>query len=65
MVSVQPYYSEKFLLSKVAMSGVLVFLTSMFDIKDTILMKHHYFVYFLALAIYPKSLFVVIYSVLL
>ena len=59
MVSLQPYYSEKFLLSKVAMSGVLVFLTSLFDIKSTLLLKHHYFIYFLSLAMYPKSLFVV------
>jgi hypothetical protein len=59
MLSLQPYYSEKFLLSKVAMSGVLVFLTSLFDIKSTFLLKHHYFIYFLSLAMYPKSLFVV------
>ena len=60
MLSLQPYYSEKFLLSKVGMAGVLVFLTSLFDIKSTLLLKHHYFIYFLSLAMYPKSLFVVI-----
>lgn len=59
MLSLQPYYSERFLLSKVGMSGVLVFLTSLFDIKSTFLLKHHYFIYFLSLAMYPKSLFVV------
>ena len=60
MLSLQPYYSERFLLSKVGMAGVLVFLTSLFDIKSTFLLKHHYFIYFLSLAMYPKSLFVVI-----
>lgn len=60
MLSLQPYYSERFLLSKVGMSGVLVFLTSLFDIKSTLLLKHHYFIYFLSLAMYPKSLFVVL-----
>lgn len=59
MLSIQPYYSERFLLSKVAMAGVVVFLTSLFDIKNTLLSKQHYFIYFLALAMYPKSLFVV------
>lgn len=58
MLSLQPYYSERFLLSKVGMAGVLVFLTSLFDIKSTLLLKHHYFIYFLSLAMYPKSLFV-------
>jgi 26S proteasome regulatory subunit N1 len=65
MVSLQPYYSERFLLSKVGMSGVLIFLTSLFDIKSTFLLKHHYFIYFLSLAMYPKSLFVVIIYVIL
>lgn len=58
MLSLQPYYSERFLLSKVGMAGVLIFLTSLFDIKSTFLLKHHYFIYFLSLAMYPKSLFV-------
>ena len=59
MLSIQPYYSERFLLSKVAMAGVVIFLTSLFDIKSTLLAKQHYFIYFLGLAMYPKSLFVV------
>lgn len=59
MLSVQPYYSERFLLSKVGMSGVVIFLTSLLDIKSTLLSKQHYFIYFLSLAMYPKFLFVV------
>jgi 26S proteasome regulatory subunit N1 len=59
MLSIQPYYSERFLMSKVAMSGLLVFLVSLLDINTTLLSKHHYFLYFLSLAMYPKSLFVV------
>lgn len=59
MLSIQPYYNERFLLSKVGMAGVIIFLTSLFDIKSTLLSKQHYFIYFLALAMYPKFLFVV------
>lgn len=59
MLSIQPYYNERFLLSKVAMAGVITFLISLFDIKGTLLSKQHYFLYFLALAMYPKFLFVV------
>eukprot|EP00919_Chromeraceae_sp_WS-2016_P018958 GHVR01045050.1.p2 GENE.GHVR01045050.1~~GHVR01045050.1.p2 ORF type:complete len:111 (+),score=7.46 GHVR01045050.1:4754-5086(+) len=58
MLSVQPYYSERFLLSKVGMAGVIIFFTALFDIKKTLLSKHHYFIYYLSLAMYPKSLFV-------
>ena len=59
MLSIQPYYSERFLLSKVGMAGLLTFLVSLLDIKTSLLGKHHYFIYFLTLAMYPKSLFVV------
>ena len=60
MLSIQPYYSERFLLSKVGMSGLIVFLVSLLDIRSTLLAKNHFFIYFLSLAMYPKSLFVVI-----
>lgn len=59
MLSIQPYYSERFLLSKVGMAGVIIFLTSLFDIKSTLLAKQHYFIYYLSLAMYPKFLFVI------
>jgi 26S proteasome regulatory subunit N1 len=61
MLSIQPYYSERFLLSKVGMSGLIVFLVSLLDLKATLLGKCHYFIYFLSLAMYPKSLFVVMF----
>lgn len=59
MLSIQPYYSEKFLLSKVGMAGVVIFLSSLLDIKSTLLGKQHYFIYYLSLAMYPKFLFLV------
>lgn len=61
MLSIQPYYSERFLLSKVGMSGLITFLVSLLDINVTLLGKSHYFIYFLSLAMYPKSLFVVLF----
>lgn len=59
MLSIQPYYSERFLLNKVGMSGLMIFLVSLLDINSTLLGKYHYFIYYLSLAMYPKSLFVV------
>lgn len=59
MLSIQPYYSERFLLSKVGMSGLMIFLVSLLDVNATLLGKYHYFIYYLTLAMYPKSLFVV------
>ena len=59
MLSLQPYYSERFLLNKVGMSGLIIFLVSLLDINVTLLGKYHYFIYFLTLGMYPKSLFVV------
>lgn len=64
MLSINPFYSEGFLLSKVAMGGILTFFVSLLNIKETILGKYHYFVYFLTLSMYPKSLFTVIYILL-
>jgi len=59
MLSIQPYYNERFLMSKVGMAGLIIFMTSLLDINTTLLGKHHYFIYFLSLTMYPKSLFVV------
>jgi len=59
MLSIQPYYNERFLLSKVGMAGLITFLVSLLDINVTLLGKNHFFMYFLSLAMYPKSLFVV------
>lgn len=65
MLSIQPYYSERFLLSKVGMAGVIIFLTSLMDVKTSLLGKQHYFIYFLSLAMYPKFLFVVLFYFIL
>jgi hypothetical protein len=42
------------------MAGVVIFLTALYDIKSTLQAKQHYMIYFLALAMYPKFLFVVL-----
>lgn len=62
MLSIQPYYSERFLINKVGMSGLITFLVSILDINATLLGKYHYFIYFLSLTMYPKFLFVVLFS---
>lgn len=58
MLSIQPYYSERFIVSKVGMAGLITFLTSLLDINTTLLGKYHYFITFLSLSMYPKFLFV-------
>lgn len=57
MLTIDPKYSEKFLLSKVGMAGIIIFLTALYDVGQTILAKHHYFIFYLSLSMYPKFLF--------
>ena len=59
MLTIDPKYSEKFLLSKVGMAGIIIFLTALYDVGQTILGKQHYFIYYLSLSMYPKFLFTV------
>lgn len=58
MLSIQPYHSEKFLMNKVAMAGLATFIHSLFELGTTFLGKHHYLLFSLSLAMYPKMLFV-------
>lgn len=61
MLTIDPRYSEKFLLSKVGMAGIVIFLTALYDIGQTILSKYHYFIFYLSLSMYPKFLFTVLF----
>lgn len=60
MLGLNPYYSEKFLFNKVSMAGIIIFLTSLQDLKEYILGKYHFFMFYLALSMYPKMLFTVL-----
>ena len=56
LMSLDPYHSGRFLLSPVALGGILTVLHMMLDI-DKLLHEHgHYFFFYLACAIYPRML---------
>jgi len=55
-MTLNPYHSDRMLLCRVSLAGLLTVLVSFFDVKQTILNKYHYLLYFLALAIQPRML---------
>ncbi|KRW98942.1 Armadillo-type fold [Pseudocohnilembus persalinus] len=57
MLTLQPYYSDKFLYSKTAMAGIITFAHSCIDLKNIILDKYHYNIFYLSISMYPKFLF--------
>ncbi|KAJ3319642.1 proteasome regulatory particle base subunit [Gonapodya sp. JEL0774] len=54
--TINPYHTNRLLLSPVAAAGLVTVLVSMLDAKTTILGKAHYILYYLVLAIYPRFL---------
>ncbi|KAJ7533199.1 hypothetical protein O6H91_13G037300 [Diphasiastrum complanatum] len=56
LLTLNPYHSDRFLLSNVALAGILIFLHGCLDIKSIILGKYHYVLYFLVLAMQPRML---------
>ncbi|CAG8471978.1 12679_t:CDS:10 [Acaulospora colombiana] len=55
-ISINPYYSDRQLMSPVAMAGLLTTLVAFTDTKTLILGKYHWFLYYLAAAMYPRFL---------
>ena len=60
LLTLQPYYSDKFLINKVAIAGIISFLHGCLDIKNLILEKNHTLLYYLGIAMYPRMFFTVI-----
>ena len=56
LMTLQPYHSERFLLSPVALGGILTVLTAMLDMNNIIHGSGHFLLYYLACAIYPRML---------
>lgn len=56
LMTIQPYHTERQLLSGVALSGILMVIFSCLDMKATITGKHHYILYALATAMKPSML---------
>lgn len=57
LLTLQPYYSDRFLLNKVAMAGIVVLMHGCLDISNLILGKNHTLLFYLGLAMYPRMLF--------
>ncbi|CAG0923795.1 unnamed protein product [Notodromas monacha] len=55
-MTMNPYHSDKQLLSPVALAGLLATLVAALDCKHTILGKSHYLLYCLVTAIHPRML---------
>jgi len=59
LVTMNPFHSDRFLLSGVGLSGILTLLHAALDMKNTILDKHHYLIYSIVTAIHPRFLITV------
>eukprot|EP00184_Porphyridium_aerugineum_P008737 CAMPEP_0184692792 /NCGR_PEP_ID=MMETSP0313-20130426/1111_1 /TAXON_ID=2792 /ORGANISM="Porphyridium aerugineum, Strain SAG 1380-2" /LENGTH=1019 /DNA_ID=CAMNT_0027150643 /DNA_START=152 /DNA_END=3211 /DNA_ORIENTATION=- len=57
LITMNPLHSERFLMNRVAMSGLLTVLYSAFDLKSSILGKYHFLLYMLSLTAKPRMLF--------
>ncbi|OWM78671.1 26S proteasome non-ATPase regulatory subunit 2 homolog A [Punica granatum] len=59
LLTLNPYHSERFLLSPTALAGIVTMLYACLDMKAIILQKYHYVLYFLVLAMQPRMLMTV------
>ncbi|MCJ1353422.1 MAG: proteasome regulatory particle base subunit [Icmadophila ericetorum] len=55
-MSLNPFHSDRQVLSQVAAAGLLTVLVAMIDAKSFILAEHHYLLYFLITAMHPRFL---------
>jgi len=59
LITIQPYYSDKFLISKAGIAGIITLIHSCLDMSNILLGKHHYMFFYLALSMYPRMFFTV------
>ncbi|ESR59931.1 hypothetical protein CICLE_v10014210mg [Citrus x clementina] len=59
LLTLNPYHSDRFLLSPTALAGVVTTLFACLDMKAVIVGKYHYVLYFLVLAMQPRMLLTV------
>ncbi|GAB4824919.1 26S proteasome non-ATPase regulatory subunit 2 A [Ancistrocladus abbreviatus] len=59
LLTLNPYHSDRFLLSPMALAGLVTMLHACLDMKAIILGKYHYVLYFLVLAMQPRMLMTV------
>eukprot|EP00897_Mesotaenium_endlicherianum_P000523 jgi/Mesen1/10471/ME000083S09976 len=56
LLTLNPYHSDRFLLSNVALAGLTALLHSCVDMKGIILGRYHYALYFMVVAMQPRML---------
>ena len=59
LITINPFHSDRLLMSGPALGGVLVLLHACLDLKNTILDKSHYLLYYLTCAMNPRMLITV------
>ncbi|KAK4577644.1 hypothetical protein RGQ29_027952 [Quercus rubra] len=59
LLTLNPFHSERFLLSPTALAGITIMLHACLDMKTVVLGKYHYMLYFLVLAMQPRMLMTV------
>ncbi|KAJ4729749.1 26S proteasome non-ATPase regulatory subunit 2-like [Melia azedarach] len=59
LLTLNPYHSDRFLLSPTALAGIVTTLFACLDMKAIIVGKYHYVLYFLVLAMQPRMLMTV------
>lgn len=59
LLSINPFHADRMLLNGPALAGVLVLLHSCLDLKNTLLEKSHYLLYYLTCAMNPRMLITV------
>ncbi|XP_071723522.1 26S proteasome non-ATPase regulatory subunit 2 homolog A isoform X2 [Rutidosis leptorrhynchoides] len=59
LLTLNPYHSDRFLLSPTALAGLITMLHVCLDMKAIVLGKYHYALYFLVLAMQPRMLLTV------
>ena len=55
-MSINPFHTDRQILSRVAAAGLLTVLVAMIDAKQFILAEHHYLLYFIITAMHPRFL---------
>ena len=56
MLGLNPFHSDKFLFSNVSLAGLLTTVYAATDMGTFFCGKHHYFLYYLTLSMYPRML---------
>jgi len=59
LITIQPFYQDKFLLNTVSMAGIIIVMHSCLDMSNILLGKYAYLLYYLGLSMYPRMLFTV------